>query len=250
LLLRPVSGCVGQPRCRSMSVVANWKRVLMAAGMHVAVSGITGQPVVALLHCMGRSGTMWDRHRALLAERFRVLAPDLPGHGRSAGPFTVPGAVTAVAHALSRACGDEPAHLIGLSLGARVGLRLAAERDAASLALLGCGLSFRGGAQLAVSRALPAVFFRGGPDKAGKAALVASMAELAALDLRPSLAAVSARTLVVCGEKDKAYLSDSREIAATIPGAQLRLIPGAGHLWPLHRVDDFVKLVTGWIDAA
>ena len=231
-------------------MVANWKRVLMAAGMHVAVSGITGQPVVALLHCMGRSGTMWDRHRALLAERFRVLAPDLPGHGRSAGPFTVPGAVTAVAHALSRACGDEPAHLIGLSLGARVGLRLAAERDAASLALLGCGLSFRGGAQLAVSRALPAVFFRGGPDKAGKAALVASMAELAALDLRPSLAAVSARTLVVCGEKDKAYLSDSREIAATIPGAQLRLIPGAGHLWPLHRVDDFVKLVTGWIDAA
>jgi hypothetical protein len=42
----------------------------------------------------------------------------------------------------------------------------------------------------------------------------------------------------------------AREIAATIPGAQLRLIPGAGHLWPLQRVDDFVKLVTGWVDAA
>lgn len=106
--------------------------------------------------------------------------------------------------------------------------------------MLGCGLSFRGGAQLAVVRALPAVFFRGGPDKAGQAALVASMVELAALDLRPSLAAVSARTLVACGEKDKPYLADSREIAATIPGAQLRLIPGAGHLWPLQRVDDFV----------
>ena len=38
---------------------------------------------------------MWDRHRALLAERFRVLAPDLPGHGKSAGPFTVQSAVNA-----------------------------------------------------------------------------------------------------------------------------------------------------------
>jgi len=233
-----------------MNVVANWKRVLMATGMHVAVSGMTGRPVVVLLHCMGRSGTMWDRHRALLAERFRVLAPDLPGHGKSAGPFTVTGAVTAMADALSRSCGDEPAHLVGLSLGARVGLKLAADRNAASLALLGCGLSFRGGAQLAAIRALPAVFFRGGPDKADKAALTASMIELEALDLRPSLAAVSARTLVACGEKDKPYLADSREIAATIPGAQLRLIPGAGHLWPLQRVDDFVKLVTGWVDGA
>jgi 3-oxoadipate enol-lactonase len=233
-----------------MNVVANWRRVLMAAEMHVAVSGMTGQPVVVLLHCMGRSGTMWNPHRELLAERFRVLAPDLPGHGKSAGPFTVQGAATAVADALSEACGDEPAHLVGLSLGARVGLRLAAEQNVASLALLGCGLSFRGGAQLAVSRALPAVFFRGGPDKAAKATLVASMAELAALDLRPSLAAVSARTLVACGEKDKPYLADSREIAAAIPGAQFRLIPGAGHLWPLQRVADFVKLVTGWVDAA
>jgi 3-oxoadipate enol-lactonase len=76
------------------------------------------------------------------------------------------------------------------------------------------------------------------------------MIELAVLNLRPSLAAVSARTLVACGEKDKPYLADSREIAAAVPGAQLRLIPGADHLWPLQRVNDFVKLVTGWVDAA
>ena len=107
-----------------MNVVADGKPVLTATGMHVAVSGMTGQPVVVLLHCMGRSGTMWDRHRALLAERFRVLAPDLPGHGKSAGPFTVTGAVTAVADALSRSCGDEPAHLVGLSLVAEAVLNV------------------------------------------------------------------------------------------------------------------------------
>jgi hypothetical protein len=66
-------------------------------------------------------------------------------------------------------------------------------------------------ARLAEIRALPAVFFRGGPDKTGKAALTASMIELAVLN---------------------------------------RLIPGAGHLWPLQSVNDFVKLVTGWVDGA
>jgi pimeloyl-ACP methyl ester carboxylesterase len=104
------------------------------------------------------------------------------------------------------------------------------------------------GAQLAFSRARPAIFFRGDPDKPGKAGPVASMVELAALDLRPSLARVSARTLVACGEKDKPYLADSREIAATIPGAEFRLIPEARHLWPVRRVDDFVTLVTDWVN--
>ena len=42
----------------------------------------------------------------------------------------------------------------------------------------------------------------------------------------------------------------NRDVLATIPRAQLRLILGAGHLCPLQRVDDFVKLVTGWVDAA
>jgi pimeloyl-ACP methyl ester carboxylesterase len=223
----------------------------MAADLYVAESGAAQQPVVVLLHCMGRTGTMWDRHRALLAKRFRVLAPDLPGHGRSAGPFTVRGAVAALADMFSRTCGDEPVHLVGLSLGARVGLKLAAERElasVASLALLGCGLRYSGGPQLAITRAMPSVFFRGRPDRPGKAALVASMKELAALDLRPALPAVSARTLVACGDKDKPYLADSREIAATMSAAELRLIPDAGHLWPLQRVNDFVALVSDWVD--
>jgi pimeloyl-ACP methyl ester carboxylesterase len=149
----------------------------------------------------------------------------------------------------TRSRGDEPPHLAGLSLGARTGLKLAAQRNAASLALLGGGLSFPCGAA-GRNQGAAHGFFRGGPDKTGKAALTASMIELAVLNLRPSLAAVSARTLVACGEKDKPYLADSREIAAAIPGAQLRLIPGAGHLWPLQRVGDFVKLVTGWVDAS
>ena len=46
----------------------------------------------------------------------------------------------------TRSRGDEPPHLAGLSLGARTGLKLAAQRNAASLALLGGGLSFPGGA--------------------------------------------------------------------------------------------------------
>ncbi len=77
-----VAHCIwlrGLARCTSMNVVADGKRVLMATGMHVAVSGMTGQPVVVLLHCMGRSGTMWDRHRRCWLSGSACSRPTCPG---------------------------------------------------------------------------------------------------------------------------------------------------------------------------
>jgi pimeloyl-ACP methyl ester carboxylesterase len=45
----------------------------------------TGEPLV-LLHGMWDSHRTWRRAAPLLAERFRVLMPDLPGHGLSGRP--------------------------------------------------------------------------------------------------------------------------------------------------------------------
>jgi len=44
-----------------------------------------GTPLV-LLHGVGHSSTGWLRSIPVLARRHRVIAPDLPGHGRSASP--------------------------------------------------------------------------------------------------------------------------------------------------------------------
>lgn len=47
----------------------------------------SGEPLV-LLHGLGSAGTTWNRVVPLLADRFRVLVLDLPGHGLSSRPPT------------------------------------------------------------------------------------------------------------------------------------------------------------------
>ncbi len=44
-----------------------------------------GEPLL-LLHGVGHSSTAWLRAIPALARKYRVLAPDMPGHGRSASP--------------------------------------------------------------------------------------------------------------------------------------------------------------------
>lgn len=62
----------------------------MISGSYVDVLGLktyfeeAGQgPVVILLHTAGRDGRQWHGVMEELASRFRLIAPDLPGHGRS-----------------------------------------------------------------------------------------------------------------------------------------------------------------------
>jgi pimeloyl-ACP methyl ester carboxylesterase len=48
---------------------------------------IAGQgPDLVLLHGLGASSFSWRHNRATLARHFRVITPDLPGHGKSPAP--------------------------------------------------------------------------------------------------------------------------------------------------------------------
>ena len=66
------------------------------------------------------------------------------------------------------------------------------------------------------------------------------------------LAMITAPVLVLRGARDRANASPSAQVAAGISHAELRVIPGAHHLWNLEQpelfsrtVDDFVRKVTG-----
>lgn len=85
----------------------------------------TGQPLV-LLHGGFLDHTMWDAQIPVLAARYRVLAPDARGHGRSAN------ATEAFRHtddlaALLRHLGTGPAILVGVSMGASIAVDTALE---------------------------------------------------------------------------------------------------------------------------
>lgn len=102
-------------------------RFVSAGGLqwHVQEMG-EGEPIV-LLHGTGAATHSWRHLMPLLAERHRVIAMDLPGHGftrgRPAGGLTLPGMAGAIS-ALLAAMEVQPAQLIGHSAGAAIALKM------------------------------------------------------------------------------------------------------------------------------
>jgi pimeloyl-ACP methyl ester carboxylesterase len=98
-------------------------------------------PVVILIHGAGMDATVWSLQTRYLAYRdFRVVAVDLPGHGRSAGePLT---SVGDQADWLARFCfaaGFESVNLVGHSMGTFIAMEVAARHPelVTSLVLMG-----------------------------------------------------------------------------------------------------------------
>jgi 2-succinyl-6-hydroxy-2,4-cyclohexadiene-1-carboxylate synthase len=95
--------------------------------LHVALSG-DGPPVV-LLHGFTGSSETWTPLRAQLDATHRVIALDLPGHGRSSAPEAPARyALDRFADDLARvldALGVERTALLGYSMGGRAALRAA-----------------------------------------------------------------------------------------------------------------------------
>ncbi len=98
---------------------------------HVATGGrenIAGEPVVILVHGAGMDRTIWQLQSRNIAYRGRrVLAVDLPGHGRSEGtpPETIPEMADWLARFME-AASVEKATLIGHSMGSLISLDMAA----------------------------------------------------------------------------------------------------------------------------
>jgi len=91
-----------------------------------------GSPVL-LLHCSAGSGGQWRRLGTELASAHRVIAPDLPGYGRT-GKCRCR-VSSGLGHDAEHLAGlltdlDEPAHVVGHSYGGAVALKLAMRHPA------------------------------------------------------------------------------------------------------------------------
>lgn len=104
-------------------------RFVPAGGLtwHVQEFGAEDAPALLLLHGTGAATHSWRGLAPLLADRFRIVAPDLPGHGFTdplpSGELSLPGMAKAVA-ALVAALGVAPAVVAGHSAGAAVLARM------------------------------------------------------------------------------------------------------------------------------
>ena len=86
-----------------------------------------GRPVLLLVHGMAGSSSTWREVMPSLAQRYTVVAPDLPGHGESDKPrqdYSL-GAHANVLRDLLIALGIDHATVVGHSLGGGVAMQLA-----------------------------------------------------------------------------------------------------------------------------
>jgi pimeloyl-ACP methyl ester carboxylesterase len=67
-------------------------------------------------------------------------------------------------------------------------------------------------------------------------------------DSRPMLPGITVPTIVVCGRDDRLTPpSRAEEMAAAIPGADLLVVAGAGHLAPMERPYAVTRALRGWL---
>jgi pimeloyl-ACP methyl ester carboxylesterase len=214
-----------------------------------------------LLHGLAGSANWWTRNLPALTAAFRVTTVDLPGFGSSHPDSRlildeVPGQVAALMseHGIGRA------HVMGHSMGGLVAGRLAADHpervdrlvlvDAGFLSLDPKLRQRISGLLLTMPWTSPTILptllrdtFRSGPIR-----MAAATGELLTRDWRDKLPDITAPTLVVWGQHDRVCrLRIGQQIAATVPGARLVVIRGAGHNPMWEKQPDFDREVLAFL---
>ena len=107
--------------------IASRTKVVDGVELHYLTAG--KGPSVILLHGYAETSRMWRPIMPILAERFTVIAPDLPGIGDSAIPENGLDMKTSAIriHALSRSLGIEKARVVGHDIGLMVAYAYAAQ---------------------------------------------------------------------------------------------------------------------------
>jgi 3-oxoadipate enol-lactonase len=242
--------------------------------------GDPGKPVLLLSNSIGTTFHMWDRQIERLAQHYRVLRYDFRGHGASsvpAGAYSLD-RLGRDAIELLDGFGIERVNFLGLSLGGMVGQWLGIHApERIDRLILSNTSSYLGPARqfddriAAVRQATDmtetAEMFLGnwfpasmlaanGPvieeframllatDRHGLAGLYAAVRDM---DLRRTIALISPPTLVIAGQHDTVTAASHSELmAATIPGAQLLVLP-AVHLTNVEYPNEFMAAVLSFL---
>jgi magnesium chelatase accessory protein len=115
------------------------ERSITVAGVRWHVQVMGKGPSLLMLHGTGSSTHSWRAMAPLLAARFQVIAPDLPGHGATSSPEFESFSLPRMAHALGellQALHFRPAVAVGHSAGAALLVRMALDHAIAPQLLI------------------------------------------------------------------------------------------------------------------
>jgi 2-succinyl-6-hydroxy-2,4-cyclohexadiene-1-carboxylate synthase len=215
------------------------------------------------------------------AANWRVLAPDLPGHGASDAPPAGYGLAEAAEDLAAALSG--PTTVVGYSLGGRLAAHLAVARPerVSRLVLIGASAGLATVAErnarieadarwasMLREQGLAAFFeawealplfagqrhapaerqerlraLRAGLSAEGLAAAMAAFGLGTQEDLREQLAGLAVPTWWVAGAADEKFSTIARDMAQAMPDARAVLVPGSGHNVAFERPEAIVELL-------
>lgn len=243
--------------------------------LHLTEAGTPGAPTLLLLHAVATSGWMWEQQAELLSD-FHLLIPDLPGHGASNAVAwrSLDETVKQLAKLIAYKGTATQAHVVGLSLGAYVGLRLLEHfpehvhravlsgvnvlpfPNARVMGLMGyVMLPFLKTDVFLKANArglrIPDSHFIGYRESAkamSRKAYLTIGRELMSFGLPAEANRVTCPTLVVAGEREQALIRESvPRLVDVLPNAQGYVVPGMGHGWSGEAPELFAQTVRAWV---
>jgi 3-oxoadipate enol-lactonase len=246
------------------------------------IHGKQGAPWLAFSHSLACSLRMWDAQIDAFKDRFRILAYDTRGHGKSAapaGPYTLE-AMADDLRALVSHLDIQRLHFVGLSMGGMIGQTFAIKYPGvfSSLALADTTSRYPAEAaplwqerirtaetkgmeplvQPTLERWFTAPFREKNAEIVRKIATAISTTPVAGyagccaaiprINVTARLKEIKCPVLVICGDQDPGTPpAMAREIHENTPGSKLVMIPQAAHLSNLEQPAAFNRALEGFL---
>ena len=195
------------------------------------VEGPDGAPWITFSNSLATNVTMWDGQAALLSDNWRVLRYDQRGHGRTevtTPPYSFDQLGDDVI-ALWDELGVKRSVFCGLSMGGTTGLGLALNHDDRLAAFIGCDL-----------RCESAPAFSAAWDERIATAKAEGMDAMADLTAH--------RWFTEKFYSNPANADYIRPMQAAVPGAELHVVPDAGHISNMENPDSFNQGLTDFLN--
>jgi len=217
--------------------------------VHYQVAG-EGYPFV-LVHGGHLDSSSWHAQVAFFSQRYRVITYDLRGHGRSeipVGGYSLGDCVADLGRILDH-LGVEQAFLAGHSMGGYIALSFTLNHPQYVRALILTGTNC--GPVVETLKAWgdeKAARLKHRTAPAARRFVKAHEANVARPDLTPRLAEIRQPVLIVVGDGDTVTPGRISEMMLKeVPGSEMQVIPGCGHMCHKERPDAFNTIVGNFL---